>query len=169
MKRLERLEPLERLELSASAWRLIRSARVAHFATADKSGRPHVIPICFVFDGRQFFSPIDEKPKRTSPTKLKRLKNIAENPNVALIADRYDEDWRKLAYVLCVGRAHILLSGKVHRHAVKLLRKKYPQYRRMAIDERPMIVVTPVKMTAWAMSGQSKIEKRLRRRKSKIS
>ena len=131
------------------ASRLIESARVAHLATADKSGRPHVIPICFVFDGKQFFSPIDEKPKRAAPAKLKRLKNIAENPNVALIVDRYDENWRKLAYVLIFGAGRVLLTGESHRRAVKLLRKKYPQYRRMAIGERPMIVITPRRVASW--------------------
>ena len=127
----------------------LRSARVAHLATADKSGQPHVIPICFVCDGKHFFSPIDEKPKRAAPTKLKRLQNIRENPQVALIIDRYDEDWRKLAYVLIFGKARILQSGEKHRQAVKLLRRKYPQYRRMAIDARPMIVITPKRVANW--------------------
>ena len=66
---MERLKRLERLELSAGALRLIRSARVAHLATADKFGHPHVIPICFVFDGTDFFSPIDEKPKANRAAK----------------------------------------------------------------------------------------------------
>jgi PPOX class probable F420-dependent enzyme len=133
--------------LAPRASRLLRAVRVAHLATADAHGKPHVIPICFVFDGKQVFSPIDEKPKRI--TRLKRLKNIAENPNVALVIDHYDEDWRKLAFVLIFGTARILLRGERHRRAVKLLRKKYPQYRRMAIDDRPMIVVTPKRMLAW--------------------
>jgi PPOX class probable F420-dependent enzyme len=127
----------------------LRSARIAHLATADKSGQPHVIPICFVFDGKHFFSPIDEKPKRTAPAKLKRLKNIAENPNAALVIDHYDEDWRQLVYVLIFGRARVIHRGIAHRQAARRLRRKYPQYRRMAIDARPMIVITPLRITAW--------------------
>ena len=65
--------------LSPQASRLVRSARVAHLATANAEGQPYVIPICFVFDGKNFYSPIDEKPKRTAPQNLKRLKNIREN------------------------------------------------------------------------------------------
>ena len=106
-----------------------------------------MIPICFVFDGKNFYSPIDEKPKHT--IKLKRLKNIAKNPNVALVIDHYDEDWRKLAYVLIFGKARVLHSGKLHRRAVIMLRQKYTQYRRMAIDSRPMIIIAVDKMTAW--------------------
>jgi PPOX class probable F420-dependent enzyme len=149
LERLEPLERLERLEHSAGASRLIRSARVAHLATAAASGQPHVIPICFVYDGKYFYSPIDEKPKQVAPQKLKRLKNIAENPNVALVIDHYDEDWRKLAYVLIFGRARVINRGIAHRQAVRLLRRKYPQYRRMAIDQRPLIVITTSRITAW--------------------
>lgn len=135
--------------LTPRASRLLRTARTAHLATSDKSSQPHVIPICFVFDGKHFFSPIDEKPKRTAPTKLKRLKNISENPNVALVIDRYDEDWRKLAYVLVFGRARVIHRGIAHRQAVRRLRRKYPQYRRMAIHERPLIVITPRRVLGW--------------------
>jgi PPOX class probable F420-dependent enzyme len=144
-----RLERLERLELSAGALRLIRSARVAHLATVDRDGQPLVIPICFAFDGKEFFSPIDEKPKQVSPHKLKRLRNIAENPKVSLIIDRYDEDWQRLAYVLITGRAKILLRGARHRRAVLLLRKKYSQYERMAINDRPIIVISSIRMKTW--------------------
>ena len=134
--------------LAPQASRLVRSARIAHLATADESGRPHVIPICFVFDGKRFYSPIDEKPKRTA-AKLKRLRNIAANPHVALVIDHYEENWRKLGYVLIFGKAHLLHSGKVHQGALALLRRKYRQYRRMAIDRRPIIVVTPVRTASW--------------------
>lgn len=146
---MERLERLERLERSAGALRLVRSARVAHLATADSAGNPLVIPICFVFDGKCIYSPIDEKPKRIVPRKLKRLRNIEANPQVSLVIDRWDEDWRKLAYVLISGRAKILLTGQNHRRAVSLLRRKYRQYRSMAIDERPMIVIRPRDVKLW--------------------
>ena len=149
MERLELLERLERFELSAGASRLIRSARVAHLATADAGGQPHVIPICFVFDGNYFYSPIEEKPKRTAPEKLKRVKNIRENAQVALVVDHYDEDWQKLSYVLVSGKARVLLSGASHRKAVTLLRRKYSQYRKMRIDRLPIILIRPTRMTSW--------------------
>ena len=143
-----RLKPLAS-RLSQFASRLIRTARTAHLATADKSGQPHVIPICFVFDGTHFYSPIDEKPKRAAPAKLKRLKNIRENPSVALVVDRYDEDWSTLAYVLVFGKARILQRGEKHRRVVRLLRHKYRQYKAMAIEERPMIVIAARRIVTW--------------------
>jgi len=127
----------------------VRSARVARLATGDRNGRPHVIPICYAFDGKALYSPIDEKPKKISPLKLKRIKNIRENPCVAVVIDHYDENWKKLAYVLITGRAAILLAGQKHKKAALLLRRKYPQYRRMAIDQRPMIRIVPTRVTSW--------------------
>jgi PPOX class probable F420-dependent enzyme len=137
------------MSLTKKQLAFISAARVAHLATADAKGQPHVIPICFVFDGKYFYSPIDEKPKRVAPRKLKRITNIRENPNVSLVIDRYEEDWRKLAYILVFGKAQIVLRGKKYLKAIRLLRKKYPQYRAMAIDERPMIVIKPEKVTGW--------------------
>jgi PPOX class probable F420-dependent enzyme len=137
------------LRLSPRASSLVCSARVAHLATTDKNGQPHVIPICFVFDGKCFYSPIDEKPKRVLPSKLKRIRNIKANPQVALVIDRYDEDWRRLAYVLVFGKAKILATGNKHRELVKSLRRKYRPYRAMAIHERPMISITPKQIVVW--------------------
>jgi hypothetical protein len=54
-----------------------------------------------------------------------------------------------LAYILVTGKARILLSGQRHRKAVNLLRRKYRQYRSMAIDQRPMIVIRPLAVKAW--------------------
>jgi PPOX class probable F420-dependent enzyme len=136
--------------LTPVASSLINSARIAHLATADARGQPHVIPICFVYDGKSFYSPIDEKPKRAAPQRLKRLRNIKTNPQVAIVIDHYEENWTKLTYVLVVGQARVTLRGTNHRKAVKLLRKKYLQYRTMAIDRRPLIVIRPIKVTCWA-------------------
>ena len=147
-ERLKRFERLKRLELPRGASRLIRSARTAHLATSDKSGQPHVVPICFAFDGRCFYSSIDQKPKRT--IRLKRLRNIEANPSVALIIDHYDEDWSKLVYVLVFGRARILSTGVRHRMAIRVLRRKYPQYRSMDIEGRPVICIEPRNIRWWA-------------------
>lgn len=127
----------------------VQAARVGHLATADRQGRPHVIPICYVFDGKEFYSPIDEKPKRSLPLRLKRIRNIQTNPHVAVVVDRYDENWRWLAYVLIFGRAKVLLRGPRHRRAVRLLSKKYPQYRKMRLEERPVIRITPIRVKSW--------------------
>src|SRR3989304_1638376 len=54
----------------------IKSHRVARMATVDGLGRPLVIPVCYHFNGSSIYTPIDKKPKRASPRKLKRVRNI---------------------------------------------------------------------------------------------
>ena len=136
--------------LSPRAVRLLRSARVAHLATADASGRPHVVPICFAIAGRELFTPIDAKPKRAAPLRLKRARNIAVNPKVAVVVDRYDENWRRLEYVLLRGRARIVTRGKLHRKAIRLLRRKYSQYRNMPLERHPLIIIRCQSATVWS-------------------
>jgi coenzyme F420-0:L-glutamate ligase/coenzyme F420-1:gamma-L-glutamate ligase len=127
----------------------VQAARVARLATADDKGRPHVIPICFALDGKELYSPIDEKPKKAAPLRLKRIRNIRANPRVAVVIDRYDENWQRLAYVLIRGRAKILLKGPKHKKAIQLLRKKYPQYRKMRLEDRPLIQIAISRWRSW--------------------
>ena len=137
------------MRLSRNVAAFIRSARVAHLATADQDGQPHVIPVCFAFAGKDLYSPIDEKPKKSPPLLLKRIENIRENPHVFVVVDRYDDDWKKLAYVLITGRAKVLVRGQRHQRAVLLLRRKYPQYRHMALQDRPIIQIKPNRVKSW--------------------
>ena len=144
---------MERLKNEHSIF--LRSARIAHLATANSEGQPHVVPICFVLDGNRLYSPIDEKPKRVAAKNLKRLENIRQNPRVSLVIDHYEENWRKLAYIMFAGKARIVTRGENHRRAVRLLRKKYIQYRQMKIAQRPVIEITVVRWSYWAASDFS--------------
>ena len=137
------------LELTPQEVALIQLQRVARLATADAQGSPHLIPVCFVFDGKHFYSVLDRKPKRTSLTKLKRVRNILSNPNVALLLDHYEEDWERLWYLLVRGTAHLMRHGEKHRRAIALLKEKYPQYHNMDIDRNPVIKISPARITSW--------------------
>jgi PPOX class probable F420-dependent enzyme len=124
--------------------------RVARLATSDGSGEPHVIPVCFAYSPGAIYVALDEKPKDVPPTRLKRVRNILENPNVALVADRYAEDWSLLAFVMVRGRAELLEPGTGdHAAAVRLLRGKYHQYEEMRIEENPVIAIRPSKVASW--------------------
>ena len=131
----------------------IRSHRVARLATASSELQPVVVPICYAFDGENIYTAIDEKPKSVDPIDLKRVRNINENSKVALVVDDYSEDWSELVYVLIRGTAEIISSaGEAHEHsrAVALMREKYPQYRSMDLDKRPIIKITPARIKRWA-------------------
>jgi PPOX class probable F420-dependent enzyme, Rv0121 family len=128
----------------------VQAQRIAHLATTGADAWPHAIPICFIYLDSCFYSAIDEKPKR--PGTLRRVRNIRENSRVALIFDRYDEDWTKLCWVLVRGAASILLSGAEHEAAVDALRDKYPQYRAMALAGRQLIKVVPQSVSSWGQA-----------------
>ncbi len=138
------------LDLDQDAF-LVRQ-RVARLATADGSGKPHAIPVCFALSQKaeKVFIALDEKPKSVPASRLKRVRNIVENPEVALIADRYAEDWSQLAFVMVRGRADVLEPGEGgHAEAVRLLRGKYHQYERMRIEENPVIELRADKAVSW--------------------
>jgi PPOX class probable F420-dependent enzyme len=133
--------------------RFAATARVAHLATADARGVPHLVPVCFAIEDDSLYVTIDEKPKRRD-VPLKRLRNIQDNPAVALTIDRWDEDWARLAWVMLRGHAVVLDSGEEHDHAQALLREKYPQYRTMDIAPLPVIAVRIRRVLSWgALEG----------------
>lgn len=133
--------------------RFINGQKVGHLATVDAESRPAVVPFCFAFDGKAFYSSLDEKPKRVSPEKLRRARNVRRNPEVAVVVDHYEDDWEQLRFALVRGRARILHSGREHDRAVALLRRKYPQYRKMRIDTRPVLRIKPWKIFVWSANA----------------
>ena len=135
---------------------IIDKARVARLATVDTEFKPHLIPVVFVFDNGRYFIPIDEKTKRSRPEKLKRAKNIQQNPNVALLVDEYNEDWTKLFFIMIQGKACIIGGKELEQQndllllekAQKLLSDKYLQYQKTGIGEY-VIMIIPQKVITW--------------------
>jgi PPOX class probable F420-dependent enzyme len=128
--------------------RFVETRRVGHLATADATGAPYLVPVCFGLAEATLYITIDEKPKRRGAP-LKRVRNIVENPNAAFIADRYDEDWTRLGWVMLRGRAEILESGDEHDRAQALIVARYPQLRAMAIADLPVIALRIARVASW--------------------
>lgn len=138
--------------LSEEQHRFLMSRRIAHLATADAAGVPSVVPVCFAVlstpQGETLYITIDEKPKG-DPSRLRRLRNLAGNPAAAVVADRYDEDWTRLGWVLVRGRAEILLIGEEHDRAQALLKGRYPQLAAMTIAALPVIALRIAGAASW--------------------
>jgi PPOX class probable F420-dependent enzyme len=136
--------------LTESQRRFALAERVAHLATTDADGEPHVIPVCYAFDGERFYIAIDEKPKQPGRT-LKRVRNIAETGRAALVIDRYDDtNWSRLAWLLVRGPAEMLDSSDPnHPRVVALLRERYAQYVAMALEGAPVIAITVERVVGW--------------------
>lgn len=140
----------KRTTMTESEVAFIQAQRVARLATADTEGNPHVIPVCYAFDGERFYTPLDEKPKRVSESRLRRVRNIETRPEVALVIDLYDDDWSRLGYVLIQGRAELLQpEHALHGRALLLLRERYAQYRTMALEKYAVIAITPGHIVSW--------------------
>jgi PPOX class probable F420-dependent enzyme len=119
------------------------SARVARLATVSASGQPHLVPVVFALVGQRIYTAVDAKPKRTKA--LRRLANIAANPRVAVLVDRYDEDWRALWWVRADGVARIAIEPEA-REGIAALVERYTQYR----AEPPPGPVIAIDVDRWS-------------------
>ncbi|MBE3557849.1 MAG: TIGR03668 family PPOX class F420-dependent oxidoreductase [Ktedonobacteraceae bacterium] len=146
---------VKRATLNEAEIHFIQHMRVARLATADENGSPHLIPVCYAFDGAHFYIPLDEKPKRVSADRLRRVRNIEARGEAALLIDQYSDDWSQLGYVLVHGHAELIgPAHQQHALALKLLRERYVQYRAMVLEERRVIVITPDHVVSWGPALQ---------------
>jgi PPOX class probable F420-dependent enzyme len=126
---------------------LVAASQVARLATVRPDGRPHLVPIVFALDHDTLYSAVDAKRKRS--TKLERIENARRNPDVAVLVDRYADDWNELWWVRLDGRARVLDGGEEAEHAIELLRAKYAQYRATPPGP-PVLAVDVVTWRRWA-------------------
>jgi PPOX class probable F420-dependent enzyme len=135
--------------LSDEERRFLADRRVAHLATADAHAVPHVVPVCFAIEQVSLYITVDDKPKQRRGAMLKRVRNLLENPAVALVVDRYDEDWSLLGWVMLHGHGEILVDGEEHDRAQALLRARYRQLEAMDITRYPVIAVRIDRSSHW--------------------
>jgi PPOX class probable F420-dependent enzyme len=125
----------------------VLAARVARLATIDPDGRPHLVPIVFALEGDTLYSGVDAKPKRS--TRLRRIENARQRPDVAVLVDEYHDEWRRLWWVRLRGRARVLDGGEEAERALALLVAKYEQYRRSP-PSGPVLAVDVVEWRGWS-------------------
>lgn len=124
---------------------------MVRLATADAHGRPHLVVVTFALAGDRLFTAVDQKPKTTRD--LRRLRNIRENPQVAVLADHYeDDDWARLWWVRGDGTARVLDDPGEQEPALGLLGDRYAQYRADP-PGGPVIEVVITRWTGWAASA----------------
>ncbi|SHL24430.1 PPOX class probable F420-dependent enzyme, Rv0121 family [Pseudonocardia thermophila] len=122
-------------------------APVARMATLRADGTPRLVPVTFAVVGERVFVGIDDvKPK--SGRRLARLADVDRDPRVALLVDRYAEDWSQLWWVRVDGRATVHEDGPVLAGAATALRAKYPQYARATFTA--VVAVEPTAWTGWS-------------------
>ncbi len=134
---------MESRKLSRREAAFVRKERVIRLATTGPEG-PYVVPVCHVLDGGAIYFGSDGRGRK--------VRNIRRTRRAALVADRYTERWSRLQGVSIVGRAEVFASGPVFARGVRLLYRKYPQYRREAPlepGESVVVRVTPTRVMSW--------------------
>lgn len=129
------------------ARRRLAGSRVARLATAGGDGQPHLVPVTFAMDGDLIYTAVDHKPKK-SPH-LRRLRNIRENPRVALLADFYDDDWDLLWWVRVDGWASVVDDEQGLQDPLDVLCERYDQYRGRR-PSGPVIVIQADRWKGWS-------------------
>ena len=122
----------------------LAAARVARLATVSATGQPHLVPVTFAVEDDSVYIAIDHKPKST--LRLKRLANIAANPQVTLLADHYADDWTQLWWSRADGHAAVLTAPPDTEAPIARLASRYPQYQ----DTRPTGPVIAITVTTWS-------------------
>jgi nitroimidazol reductase NimA-like FMN-containing flavoprotein (pyridoxamine 5'-phosphate oxidase superfamily) len=113
-------------------------------ATADANGRPHVVPVCAVFDGGRLWFGTGRSGRKMS--------NLRANPRCTVVADDYTEAWDALRGVMVEGTATIHARNPRFRRARRLLYAKYPQYPTDAAlgdTDSAVVEVVPTRVFAW--------------------
>jgi PPOX class probable F420-dependent enzyme len=131
-------------EFDAAA--MFAESPVAMLATVGPDAVPHIVPVVFAVHGDVVYTAVDAK--RKSTRRLRRLANIEANPQVSLLVDHYENDWSQLWWVRADGVAAIHYSGEEMAAGYALLRRKYPQYQRIALDG-PVVTVDVKRWSSW--------------------
>ena len=134
------------MRLNRKVAKLVTLERVSRVATVGQRGVPHLVPVCHVVaDGTYYFA---------SGKKGRKVRNLRDNPRVAVSVDLYSDDWSHLKGVLIQGTAQLIERGPRFRRARRLLYDKYPQYPDdAAIDESDSVIVevTPDHVFTWGL------------------
>ena len=131
-------------KLSKKVEAFLRWERVCRVATSSTSGMPHAVPVCHALSGGKIvFGSGDDG---------RKMKNLAENPQVTVVVDSYSDTWSLLRGVMIQGRAKIHARGPRFRRGRDLLYAKYPQYASQAAlspSDSVIVEVTPIRVFTW--------------------
>jgi PPOX class probable F420-dependent enzyme len=132
-----------RVKLTRKVEQFVALERVCRVATSGAAGMPHVVPVCHALGGGRLY---------IGSGKGRKVKNLAENPQVTVVVDVYSDAWSLLRGVMIQGRARLVRSGPAFRRGRDLLYRKYPQYAREAAlspSDSVIVEITPTRVFTW--------------------
>lgn len=126
------------------------AAPTAVLATLRPDGAPHLVPVVFAVhrsvEGDTIYTAVDAKRKSTH--RLRRLENIENDGRVSLLVDQYTDEWSHLWWVRADGVATVHHNGEQMAVGYGLLRAKYQQYQRVALDG-PVVTIDVRHWSSW--------------------
>jgi PPOX class probable F420-dependent enzyme len=132
------------MRLQKAHAQLVALERICRVATTGRRGAPHVVPVCHVLiDGKIWFA---------SEKNARKVRNLRENPRIAVTVDLYAEAWTSLRGVMIQGTARVVAKSPTFRRIRKALYAKYPQYpdeSAIGDDDSVVVEVTPSRVFAW--------------------
>jgi len=132
-----------RVKLTRKVEQFVALERVCRVATSGAAGMPHVVPVCHALGGGKLY---------IGSGKGRKVKNLAENPQVTVVVDVYSDAWSLLRGVMIQGRARVVSRGPGFRRGRDLLYRKYPQYAREAAlspSDSVIVEITPTRVFTW--------------------
>ena len=119
--------------------KFLQAHELCRLATASKDGRPHVVPVVYALDREDIVIAVDYN--------TKKLKNLRENPKVALVVDEY----RPNRGLMVEGDCEILECGKEYMRLLQILFDRFVFYRRdpWSEGESPILKIRPTKVIMW--------------------
>jgi hypothetical protein len=111
--------------------------------TGARLGKPHVIPVCPVFDGEATLY-VDIGPKYAMAGAVR------SSPRIAVLIDEYDDDWSRLKAVLLRCQAEEI-SGDEKERAWEMIRAKFPQYEGIGWEPRLTLALRVYEWRQWGI------------------
>jgi uncharacterized protein len=125
--------------LRASELAFLRAHELCRLATSSKAGVPHVVPVIYALDGEDLLVAVDYG--------TKKLKNLKENPRVALVVDEFKPN----RGLMVEGACEIYEQGKEYLRLLAILFDRFESYRKnpWGEGESPILKIRPVKAVIW--------------------
>ena len=133
------MNPVTMAALRARERKFLLGHELCRLATSSKQGRPHVVPVIYTVDGEDIIIAVDYK--------TKKLRNLRENPKVALVVDEY----RPNRGLMVEGDCEILERGREYLRLLQILFDRFVFYRRnpWSEGESPILKIRPTKAVMW--------------------